>query len=89
MHICSRNSNVRNDKKNMKENVPNEKRGRWSICLPKIVPYAEARCISVKGNTVNSLAVAIILIAKAQERYNKYRKENYIKVYKVIDVIDG
>ena len=72
MHICSHNSNVKSDKKNTNENVPKEKRGRWSICLPKVVPYAEVQCISVKENTVNFLAVAIILIAKAQEESNDY-----------------
>lgn len=73
----------------MRENVQKEKLGRWSICLPKVVLYAEAQCISVKENMVNSLAVAIIPIVKEQERYNKYRKEKYIKIYKLVDVIDG
>lgn len=68
VHICSRNSNVRSDKKNTNENVPKEKRGRLSICLPKNVPYEEVRCIFVKENTANSLAVAITPIAKAQEK---------------------
>ena len=45
-----------------------QKRGRWSIYLPKNVHCAEAQCISVKENMVNSLAVAIIPIAKAQEK---------------------
>ena len=35
-------------------------------------PYAEEPCISVKVNTVNSLAVAIILIARERKRLNEY-----------------
>ncbi len=38
--------------------------------LPKNVTYADAQCIFVKGNVVNSLAAAIIIIAKAQEKSN-------------------
>lgn len=72
MHIRSRNSNARNDKKNMKENVPNEKHGRWNICLPRVVPNVEAQCIFVKANTANSLAVAIVLIARERKRSNEY-----------------
>lgn len=70
MRICSRNSNVRNDKKNMKENAQKERRGRWSMCLPKAAHYAEERCISVKVNTVDFSAVAIIPIVKAQGKSN-------------------
>lgn len=63
MRSC--NSNTRNDRKNTKENVPNERRGRWNISLLRTVPYVEVLCISVKSNMVNSLAVAIIPIAIA------------------------
>jgi hypothetical protein len=59
---------VRRNKKSTKENVQKEKLGRWNISLPRIVPYAAARCISVKENTENFFAVAIIPIAKVQEK---------------------
>ena len=71
VHLCNRNSNERNDKKNTNGNVQKEKRGRWNTCLPKVAHCAEARCISVKGNTVNSLAVVIIQIAREQRKLIK------------------
>ena len=38
---------------------------KMDICLLKVAHCVEAQCISVKENMVNSLAVAIIPIAKA------------------------
>ncbi len=68
MHLCSRKLTARNDKKDMNKNAQNEKNGKESILLLKLVHYVEALCTFVKGSTVNSLAVAIIQIAKVQEK---------------------
>lgn len=68
MHLCNRKQNAKNDKKDMNKNARNEKNGRESICLLKLVHCVEASCTFVKGSTANSLAVAIIQIAKVQEK---------------------